>query len=103
MDKAHEVEHVAFEGTTLVLHVDGRQHRVDITKQSQRLAAATPEQRARFTVSPTGYGIHWAEIDEDLSIDGLLKAAPRRSPSKATAVKKSSTKKATTTLVPAGR
>ncbi len=35
-----------------------------------RLAHATPEQRSGWTLSPMG--IHWAELDEDISIDGLL-------------------------------
>jgi hypothetical protein len=28
--------------------------------------------RAAYEVSPSGYGIHWPLVDEDLSIDGLL-------------------------------
>lgn len=36
-----------------------------------RLAKATDEQRARMELSPMG--IHWPEIDEDLSIRGLLR------------------------------
>ncbi len=35
-----------------------------------RLLAATPEQRARFELSPRG--IHWEALDEDITIDGLL-------------------------------
>lgn len=34
------------------------------------LENATPEQRARFELSPRG--IHWDELDEDLSLEGLL-------------------------------
>ena len=40
-----------------------------------RLANATPEQRARWEVAGGGYGLHWPEIDEDLSTEGLLRAA----------------------------
>jgi len=29
-------------------------------------------------VSPSGYGIHWPELDEDLSIDGMIKATKVR-------------------------
>jgi len=72
MDKAHEVESVSFEGTILVLRVDGREYRVDVSEVSELLARATPAQRARFEVSPSGYGIHWPDLDEDLSIDGLI-------------------------------
>ena len=39
---------------------------------STGLAAATPEQRANCEISPAGYGILWPDLDEDLSIDGLI-------------------------------
>ncbi|MGC8477010.1 MAG: DUF2442 domain-containing protein [Acetobacteraceae bacterium] len=47
-----------------------------------RLAAATPEQRAHFEIAGGGWGIHWPEIDEDLSTEGLLRGAraPTRPP-----------------------
>ena len=41
-----------------------------------RLLNATPEQRANWQVAGGGYGIHWPEIDEDLSTEGLLRGAP---------------------------
>jgi hypothetical protein len=43
-----------------------------------RLAGATPAQRARWELAGAGFGIHWPEIDEDLSVEGLLlgRAAP---------------------------
>jgi hypothetical protein len=41
-----------------------------------RLLHASPEQRARWEKSGGGYGIHWPDIDEDLSTDGLLRGAP---------------------------
>jgi hypothetical protein len=37
-----------------------------------RLAAATPEQRARWQFIGRGIGLHWPELDEDLSVAGLL-------------------------------
>ena len=72
MDEAHVVQGISLVGTTLRLRVDGVQHEVDLLKHSRRLATATPEQRAKFEVSPSGYGIHWPEVDEDLSIDGMI-------------------------------
>ena len=72
MDKAHDVEKIAITGSTMTLHVDGKKYEVDLAQCSQRLAAATQQQRDHFEVSPTGYGIHWSEIDEDLSVDGLI-------------------------------
>jgi hypothetical protein len=41
-----------------------------------RLLHATPEQRDRWQVAGGGYGIHWPELDEDLSTEGLLRGAP---------------------------
>lgn len=41
-----------------------------------RLANATPEQRANWTLAGAGLGVHWPDIDEDLSTEGLLRGAP---------------------------
>ena len=41
-----------------------------------RLLDATPEQRAKWQIAGGGFGIHWPEIDEDLSSEGLLRGAP---------------------------
>ena len=72
MNRAHDVHDVKLSGTALTMIVDGRQYRFDIAMVSSRLARATPKQRENFEVSPSGYGIHWPDLDEDLSIDGLL-------------------------------
>ncbi|SFD26686.1 Protein of unknown function [Thiohalospira halophila DSM 15071] len=37
-----------------------------------RLAAATPQERANHELMGDGEGIHWPELDEDLSVAGLL-------------------------------
>jgi Protein of unknown function (DUF2442) len=41
-----------------------------------RLLRATPEQRDQWQVAGGGYGIHWPDLDEDLSTEGLLRGAP---------------------------
>ncbi len=41
-----------------------------------RLANADPEQLARWEIAGAGYGIHWPDLDEDLSTEGLLRGAP---------------------------
>jgi len=41
---------------------------------SPRLAEATGDQRRKAILSPGGYGIHWPLLDEDLSVEGLLRA-----------------------------
>lgn len=37
-----------------------------------RLLRAPPEQRLRFEISGGGQGLHWDELDEDISVAGLL-------------------------------
>jgi len=41
-----------------------------------RLLHATPQQRNNWQVAGGGYGIHWPDIDEDLSVEGLLRGLP---------------------------
>ena len=41
-----------------------------------RLAGATAEQRNRWEIAGGGHGIHWPEINEDLSVKGLRPRAP---------------------------
>lgn len=41
-----------------------------------RLLHASPEQRTNWERSGGGYGIHWPDLDEDLSTEGLLRGAP---------------------------
>ena len=72
MDKAHDVKSVLVSGCVLYLNVDGKSYEIDLTQQSQRLARATQAQRERVEISPSGYGLHWPDVDEDLSVDGLI-------------------------------
>jgi hypothetical protein len=41
-----------------------------------RLLHATPEQRKNWQLAGAGFGIHWPDVDEDLSTEGLLRGAP---------------------------
>lgn len=41
-----------------------------------RLLRATEAQRNNWKISGGGYGIHWPDVDEDLSTEGLLRGAP---------------------------
>ncbi len=52
---------------------DGREIAVPLA-WFPRLAKANPSERAVWEISAAGHGIHWPLIDEDLSVEGLLKA-----------------------------
>jgi Protein of unknown function (DUF2442) len=54
---------------------DGRRISVPL-RWYPRLANATPEQRAKWEVAGAGFGIHWPDVDEDLSVEGLLLGLP---------------------------
>jgi hypothetical protein len=55
--------------------MDGRAISVPLTWYS-RLLHATRKQRKNWETCAAGYGIHWPDIDEDLSTEGLLRGAP---------------------------
>ncbi len=75
MKKLHEIEKINFEDDYLTLSVDNKVYRFPLEVISGRLLEATERERQIYQISPSGYGIHWLMIDEDLSIDGLLKLA----------------------------
>ena len=72
MKKHHEIDNVIVTDESLDLRIDGAEYSFPLAAISPRLFAAAPADRARFEISPSGYGLHWPTIDEDLSIDGLL-------------------------------
>ena len=79
------VKDVRFSDDTLSVDlVDGRTITVPLAWYP-RLLHATPKQRTNWEECGGGYGIHWPDIDEDLSTEGLLRGAPapRRSSSPA--------------------
>ena len=70
------VRDVRFTEDVLVVDLlDGRTISVPLVWYP-RLLSATPEQRANWRVAGGGFGIHWPDVDEDLSTDGLLCGAP---------------------------
>ena len=63
------------EDTLTVGLMDGRTISVPLVWYP-RLLDGTPKQRSNWKVSAAGYGIHWPDLDEDLSTEGLLRGAP---------------------------
>jgi len=68
----HKVQGICFSGSQMRIKVDGKEIVVNLTKTSKRLLKASKKDRETYKVSPSGYGIHWPLIDEDLSVDALL-------------------------------
>lgn len=64
----------------IVAHlIDGRTISVPLA-WSWRLSDATPEQRAHYEIFGNGTGIRWPDIDEDISVRGMLEGSPARRP-----------------------
>lgn len=55
--------------------VDGRTISVPLA-WSWRLFEATSEQRQNFVIIGDGVGVHWPDIDEDISVQGMLQGIP---------------------------
>ena len=69
----HNIEAISFEQDLICLTIDGQLIKLLLSKVSKKLELANDIQRNLYTISPSGYGIHWPLIDEDLSVDSLLK------------------------------
>jgi len=66
----------------IIAHLDdGRTISVPLA-WSWRLCEAMPEERKNFRLIAGGQGIHWPDLDEDISVQGMLGGIPARPPAK---------------------
>ena len=72
MNQYHRLTNLYFQDNWLILTIDGEEKRYAIQEISPALTKASEEERNNFEISPSGYGIHWPLLDEDLPVDGLL-------------------------------
>jgi hypothetical protein len=72
MKPCHSVKNLHFSGEYLILTVDGEEKRIRLDDISSALGRASEKEKSTFEISPSGYGIHWPLIDEDIAVDGLL-------------------------------
>lgn len=79
-NKSIEIAKIWFEGENICISTkDGRKGSHPL-KWFPRLKNATEKQRQNFELSP--FGIHWSDIDEDLSYEGFFDYEPSAMPSK---------------------
>jgi hypothetical protein len=69
---------VSDEAITAVL-TDGRTISVPLS-WSWRLSRATPEQRTNVRLIGDAEGAHWPDVDEDISVEGMLHGGPAHRP-----------------------
>ena len=73
--KVHQITNVESSDKFLFLSTETNRYQVAWSDCSSKLAQATKFERCEFEVSPSGYGIHWHLLDEDLAITPLLENA----------------------------
>jgi hypothetical protein len=72
-EKTYNISQIVFENDYLVLSIDNQVVKLILSEISAKLSNATDQERNDFKVSQSGNGIHWSLLDEDLSINGLLR------------------------------
>jgi len=68
----HKIQGITFDQNFIYLQIDGKEVKAPLDTISKKLKKADDFQRGLYQISPSGYGIHWTLIDEDLSVDALL-------------------------------
>ncbi len=72
------ISHLKVTNASIIAQLsDGRTISVPLA-WSWRLSEATPEQRAKFEIMGSGQGVHWPDLDEDISARGMLYGIPAR-------------------------
>lgn len=85
MNTAEQIQEVKIkditvtEDTITAQLMDGRTISVPLA-WSWRLSEATPKQRANWEIIGDGHGVHWPDIDEDISAEGMLFGIPAPRP-----------------------
>ena len=77
MDKIYNVSDIHFDNDFMIIKVDNILYKIKISEASDKLVKASDSVKSDFKISPSGYGIHWNQIDEDLSINGLIRIAKK--------------------------
>ena len=68
-----KISTLQFEGEYMIIQSGTQTYNWRMKEISEKLSRASEVERNNFQISPSGYGIHWPLIDEDLSIHGLLR------------------------------
>ena len=77
MNKPYNIQEIHFQKDRLILIVDEKEYRFKLGDISPKLRKAGKKERELFEISPSGYGIHWPLLDEDISVEALIKSLRR--------------------------
>ena len=65
------IQQIEFKGDTMIIHGKSNHVKIRLEKISTKLLNASSIERTTFHISPSGVGVHWPLIDEDLSFPNL--------------------------------
>lgn len=67
MKVSYNITDINFVNDKMILSVDKREITFDIADVPNKLLIASDMERSVYKISPSGYGVHWPLIDEDIS------------------------------------
>ncbi len=73
----HKISKIQFNGDMMMLLIEDIFINIPLRLVSSKLEMASASIRNDYRISPSGYGIHWPQLDEDLSVNGLMKFAEK--------------------------
>jgi hypothetical protein len=65
------IQQIEFQGDVMIIHRRSNFIKISLNEISSKLLNASSIERATFQISPSGVGVHWPLIDEDLSFPNL--------------------------------
>jgi|LakMenEpi03Aug12_release.lakeMendotaPanAssembly.Ray.scaffolds.fasta_scaffold3091839_1 hypothetical protein len=72
LTKDIKLQHIVFKSDKMHILTNKEEYVFDLNRVSKKLLNASDIERMLYKISPSGYGIHWPLIDEDLSFSALL-------------------------------
>ncbi|RAI87121.1 DUF2442 domain-containing protein [Algoriphagus yeomjeoni] len=73
MKVSYHISDINFVNDKMILSVDEQEIVLDIADVSNKLLLASDMERSVYKISASGYGVHWPLIDEDISVNELVK------------------------------
>mgnify|MGYP002080098188 CR=1 FL=1 len=78
MEKLYNISALKFDNGQMIIYVNEKVLSFQLSEISDRLSCASTKELLDFKISPSGYGIHWKQLDEDISINGLIELHERK-------------------------
>lgn len=73
MKVSYHISDINFDKDKMIVSVDEKEVIFNIADVSNKLLVATGMERSMYKISPSGYGVYWPLIDEDISMNEFLK------------------------------